>query len=128
MTEVVQLSVNGQAHPIWRTQRQGAQLYTASLSRTATNGKPVTVAYTYRVLVQRHGHLLYLDLPRLAKGLNVQFDYSQAGLQRVTTLDFIASTESARVEHRPDSGTRTLDRRRVRRMDLPAVEDCVCVV
>ncbi|MCA1706108.1 MAG: hypothetical protein LC808_23745, partial [Actinobacteria bacterium] len=62
--ELVQLTVNGKARPIRRTERKGAQLYTASLSPTTMNGEPVTVAYTYRVLVQRHGHVLYLDLPR----------------------------------------------------------------
>jgi hypothetical protein len=55
------------------------------------------------VLVQRHGHLLYLDLPRPTKGLKVQFNYSDAGIRRVNTLDFIASAQPARVENTPDS-------------------------
>jgi hypothetical protein len=66
-------------------------------------GQPVTITYTYRVLVQRHGHLLYLDLPRPTKGLKVQFNYAGAGIGRVNTLDFIANSQSARVENTPDS-------------------------
>jgi len=108
--ELVQLTVNGKARTIRRTERKDAQLYTASLGTTALNGEPVVVAYTYRVLVQRHGHVLYLDLPRPSKGLNVQFNYGDAGIRRVTTLDFIASAESTRVEHTPDSvPTRSVD-------------------
>ena len=64
-------------------------------------GEPVTVDYTYRVLIQRHG--LYLDLPRPPKDLKVQFDYGDAGISRVTTLDFIASAETARVQDTPSS-------------------------
>ena len=37
------------------------------------------------------------------QGLKVQFDYGNAGIRRVTTLDFIASAESARVEDTPGS-------------------------
>jgi hypothetical protein len=101
--ELVQLSVDGKARTVRRTQRQGAQLYTASLGTAAMTGKPVVVAYTYRVLVQRHGHVLYLDLPRPTKGLKVQFTYQGAGIRRVTPLDFIASSEPARIEQTPAS-------------------------
>ncbi|MCA1705793.1 MAG: hypothetical protein LC808_22020, partial [Actinobacteria bacterium] len=101
--ELVQLTVNGKDRTIRRTARTGAQLYTASLGASAMTGEPVTVAYTYRVLLQRHGHLLYLDLSRPTKGLNIQFNYGNAGIRRVTTLDFIASAETARVQDTPDS-------------------------
>lgn len=108
--ELVQLLVNGKARALGRTERQGAQLYTASLGPEAASGKPITVVYTYRVLVQRHGHVLYLDLPRPTKGLKVQFSYGDAGIRRVNTLDFIASAQSARVEDTPSSvPTRSVD-------------------
>lgn len=101
--ELVQLVVDGKARTIRRTQRRGAQLYTASLGTAATTGKPVVVGYTYRVLVPRYGHLLYLDLPRPTKGLKVQFAYGDAGIRRATPLDFIASSEATRVEQTPAS-------------------------
>lgn len=101
--ELVQLSVDGKDRAIRRTQRKGAQVYTASLGAAAMGGEPVIIAYTYRVLVQRHGHVLYLDLPGLAKGLKVKFSYGDAGIRRVTTLDFIASSEPTRVGQTPAS-------------------------
>ncbi|MGQ0777624.1 MAG: hypothetical protein ACT4NY_24975 [Pseudonocardiales bacterium] len=101
--ELIQFTVNGKVRPIRRAQRKGAQVYSASLGSTDLNGQPVAITYTYRVLVQRHGHLLYLDLPRPTKGLKVQFNYGDAGIRRVNTLDFIASAESARVEDTPGS-------------------------
>jgi hypothetical protein len=108
--ELLQLSVNGTSKKIRRTERTGAQIYTANLGQAATNGEEVTVAYTYRILVQRHGHVLYLDLPRPTKGLHVQLDYAGAGIRRVNVLDFIASSQETRVEQTPDSVTaRTVD-------------------
>ncbi|MFB8776854.1 hypothetical protein [Streptomyces broussonetiae] len=101
--ELVELTVNGKARTIRRTERQGAQLYTASLGASTVNGESVTIAYTYRVLVQRHGHVLYLDLPRPTKGLRVRFDYGNAGIRRLNTLDFIASAEAAQVAETPSS-------------------------
>jgi hypothetical protein len=108
--ELLQLAADGKPRKIRRTTREGAQLYTASLGPAATSGDEVTVAYTYRVLVQRHGHLLYLDLPRPTKGLHVQLDYLNAGIRRVNTLDYFAGAQQARVDHAPTStSAKTVD-------------------
>lgn len=108
--ELLQLSVNGKVKNIRRTERPGAQLYTANLGKGANGGEEVTVAYTYRILVQRHGHVLYLDLPRPTKGLHVQLDYAGAGIRRVNVLDFIASSESTRIDQAPEAASaRTID-------------------
>ncbi|WP_314410150.1 hypothetical protein [Streptomyces sp. DSM 40484] len=101
--ELVQFMVNGKARTIRRTERQGAQLYSASLGTDAMTGDEVTITYTYRVLVQRHGHLLYVDLPRPTKGLNIRLAYGGVGIRRVNTLDFFASAESAHVAESPSS-------------------------
>jgi hypothetical protein len=98
--ELLQLAVDGKPRKIRRTTRDGAQVYAATLGRAA-EGQEVTVSYTYRVLAQRHSHLLYLDLPRPTKGLRVRLDYAGAGIRRVNTLDYFASTEQARVEQAP---------------------------
>jgi hypothetical protein len=108
--ELLQLTVGSKPRKIRRTERAGSQLYTVSLGSTATNGDEVTIAYTYRVLAQRHGHLLYLDLPRPTKGLHVQLDYGGAGIRRVNMLDFIASSEDTRIDETPGSvPARTID-------------------
>lgn len=101
--ELVQLSVDGKDRSIRRTERSGAQYYTVSLGKAADGDQEVTISYTYRVLVQRHGHLLYLDLPRPTKGLNVRLSYGGAGIRRVNTLDFIASAEQSRIDASPAS-------------------------
>ncbi len=107
--ELVQVTVDGKSRAIRRTARQDAQLYTASLGRNPTDAE-VTVSYTYRVLVQRHGHVLYLDLPRPAKGLHVQLNYAGAGIRRINTLDYIASNQQSRVDQTPDDlPARTID-------------------
>lgn len=54
-------------------------------------------------LVAQAGHLLYLDVPRPAKGLHVQFWYGDTGIRFVNALDFIASAERPRVMRAPRS-------------------------
>jgi hypothetical protein len=100
--ELVQFTIDGKPKTIRRTARLNAQLYTVSLGREAVSTE-VTVSYTYRVLVQRHGHVLYLDLPRPAKGLHVQLNYAGADIRRINTLDYIASNQQARVSGTADN-------------------------
>ncbi|HVQ39634.1 MAG TPA: hypothetical protein VMS31_18995 [Pyrinomonadaceae bacterium] len=66
--ELLQLTVNGKPRSIRRTVREGAQVYAVSLGKAGKDDEPITVAYTYRVIVQRLGHMLYLDLPWPSKG------------------------------------------------------------
>jgi hypothetical protein len=100
--ELLRLTVDGETKKIRRTERAGAQVYSVSLG-AALAEKEVTVAYTYRALVLRHGHLLYLDLPRPTKGLHAQLDYQSAGIRRVNTLDYFASSARSRVDQTPSS-------------------------
>ncbi|WP_027932174.1 hypothetical protein [Amycolatopsis thermoflava] len=106
---LLQLAIDGKARKIRRTVRQGAQLASVTLGQDAVE-RDVTISYTYRVLVQRHGHLLYLDLPRPAKGVHFQLDYAQAGIRRVNVVDYFASPDVARLEQSPaDVPTKTVN-------------------
>lgn len=96
--ELVSLSVDGKERKIRRTSRVGAQFYSATLGEQVPGSAEVTLAYTYKALVQRHGHELYLDVPRPAKGLRVQLDYGAAGIRRMNTIDYISSSQRPRVE------------------------------
>jgi hypothetical protein len=108
--ELVQLAVDGVERPVRRTVRRGAQVYTVALGKAATTSNEVTISYTYRILVQRHGHLLYLDLPRPTKGLHIQLNYGQAGIRYVNVLDYFASPDASRVERSPATASaRTID-------------------
>ncbi len=97
----MQCAVNGTDRPIRRTQRKGSQLYTATIPETTY--EEVTISCTYRVLVQRNGHLLYLDIPRPTMGMHVQLWYGDCGIRRVNTLDFIASAQEPRILRSPAS-------------------------
>lgn len=95
--DLLSFTVDGAERKIRRTTRPGAQIYSVGLA-PGTVDREITVAYTYRVLAQRHGHLLYLDIPRPAKGVRLQLDYSRAGIKRVNVLDYFASSKGSRVE------------------------------
>jgi hypothetical protein len=96
--ELVQFTVDDTERPIRRTQRQGSQVYTVTLSKAALTKPEMTIAYTYRALVPQHGHLLYLDVPRPTKGIEVQLNYAGTGIRYVNTLDFMASAEPVRIQ------------------------------
>lgn len=106
---LLQLSVNGHDKKIRRSTRTGSQLATVNLGQEVTDSE-VTISYTYRVLVQRHGHLLYLDLPRPSKGVHVQLDYAHTGIRRVNVLDYFASPDASRIEQSPATApAKTID-------------------
>ncbi|MEU9685366.1 hypothetical protein [Amycolatopsis japonica] len=108
--EVVQFAVDSAERTIRRTGRRGAQVYTVNLGKVASTGNKVRISYTYRILVQRHGHLLYIDLPRPTKGLHVQLNYSQADIRYVNVLDYFASPDASRVERSPKAApAKTID-------------------
>jgi hypothetical protein len=108
--ELVQFSIDGKKRPIRRTERTGAQVYTVALGKAATSGDEVTLSYTYRVLVQRHGHLLFLDLSRPTKGVHVQLDYDQVDIRQVNVVDYFASPDASRVERSPSTApAKTID-------------------
>lgn len=101
--EVVSVLVEGKPQDIGRTSDGSSQGYVVALDEVAASGREVTVSYTYRVLVLRHGHLLFLDVPRPAKGLRIRFSYAGAGIRRATAVDYIAGAAPVRVQVSPGS-------------------------
>jgi hypothetical protein len=99
--ELVQFLVDGQPRPIRRTKRTGTQIFTVNTGGQADSPDEVQISYTYRVLVQRHSHLIYLDFGKPCKGVQVEFSYSDCGIRYVNALDFIASAQQARVTRSP---------------------------
>jgi hypothetical protein len=55
------------------------------------------------VLVRRQGHLLYLDVGTLTKGLRIALRYGGSRIREITTLPFIASAEAPRLSQSPPS-------------------------
>lgn len=100
--ELVAFTVDGQERKIRRTTRRGMQIYSVGLQADDQEHE-VTLAYTYNVLAQRDGNVVYLDLPRPAQDVRVQFDYSSANIRYVTVLDYFASSERSHVARAPES-------------------------
>jgi hypothetical protein len=101
--ELVQVTVNGHERSVRHAGRKGSQVSTVSLRKEHQAGEEITLSFTYRVLVQQAGHLLHLDVPRPAHGLQVQFNYAGTGIRYVNALDFIASADQPRVLRTPKS-------------------------
>lgn len=99
--ELLQFSVEGSTRPIRRTARRGTQLFAADVGET--EGREVAVSYTYRSLVQRHGHLLHVDPARLSKGFAVRFSYAGCGIRFVNVMDNISGAQQPRIAELPAS-------------------------
>jgi hypothetical protein len=108
--ELAEFTVDGKPLRIRRTKQARGQTYVVNLPAnrpTEEAGKPassphgVRIAYTYRLLVRRAGHLFYLDIGSLTKGLKVAFRYGGCGIREVKTLPFIASAEPTRLMQTP---------------------------
>ncbi|TVT17781.1 hypothetical protein FNH06_30015 [Amycolatopsis acidiphila] len=98
--ELLEFSVDGKPRTIRRSERRGSQIYAVNLGKVEPEDE-VTVSFTYRALVQRHGHLLYLDLPRPARGFHVRFDYTAVPISYVSVLDYFASPDSSYLDQSP---------------------------
>jgi hypothetical protein len=99
--ELVEFTVNGKARPIRRTARTGTQIYTANLGKAASGDQDVVLAYTCRVLVQRHSHMLAIEIPQLSKGLKISFRYGEAGIRHINVVDYIGAAQQARIARAP---------------------------
>lgn len=100
--ELAQFTIDGSLLPARRTKRAHSQTYSVEL-RPEQLGHQVKLAHTCRVLIQKHGHLLYLDVPKPTRGLSVELDYADAGIQFVNALDFIASAQQPHTVRSPGS-------------------------
>lgn len=102
--ELVQYTVAGRELPIRRSARSGGQTYSVNVGKEVlSTTKPVTISYTYRTVVPVRGHLLHLDLEQPARGVDIEFDYGDCGIEYVNVVDFIASSQATRVGQSPSS-------------------------
>lgn len=100
--QLLQFTLDGEELPIHRTVRDSSQTFTIKLgSEVVAAKRKVAIAYTHRVLSQRNGHLLHLDLSRPVKGLNVRFSYGDCGIQHVNVLDYIAGARQPYITQLP---------------------------
>lgn len=92
--ELIGASLNGQPQKISRSTKAGAQFFAiypdTSLRKT---DKEVDVSFTYRGLVLRRGHLLYIDLAKPVKGLTIGLTYGGTGIQHISVVDYIAAAK-----------------------------------
>lgn len=100
--ELVQFSVDGVERPIRRTARKGGQMYSVGLGVSeADRERPVTLAFTYRLMPPAHNRWLFVDVEQPTRGLDVELDYSDTAIAQVSMLDFIASSQKSIVTKTP---------------------------
>ncbi|MEV0357678.1 hypothetical protein AB0H71_16630 [Nocardia sp. NPDC050697] len=102
--ELVQFTVDGREQPIRRVTRKNGQVYTVDLGPGSEGANsPVRMAYTYRTVTEQRGNLLYADIEQPTRGITVELDYGDCAIERVSVVDFIASSRGATIERSPES-------------------------
>jgi hypothetical protein len=99
--ELVEVTVDGKRQKIRRTTKAGAQFYSVHLDTTEAHADEATISFTYRGLLQQHGHLLYIDLVKPTKGLSVNLTYGGSGIRYVSVADYIAAAKQPTISRRP---------------------------
>ncbi|WP_198152966.1 hypothetical protein [Pseudofrankia sp. DC12] len=99
--QLLEFTIDGRPRPTRRSKRSGGQSYTVTLDGQTGSDGTAEIAYTYRVLVQQHGHLLFLDFDAPCKGVDIDFTYADCGIRHVNVLDFIASSQPTRITRSP---------------------------
>ncbi|MFD9431471.1 hypothetical protein [Streptomyces sp. NPDC060002] len=97
--ELVQVAVNGKNQTVRRSTRKGGQVFTCTLDNDASLKDEATISYTYRVLVQRHGHVLHLDLAQPTKDFRAELWYGDCGIRRMNVIDYLSGPRQPRHRH-----------------------------
>jgi hypothetical protein len=59
------------------------------------------MSFTYRALLQQHGHLLRVDLTKPVKGLTVNLAYGGTGIRYVSIADYVAAARQPAISRLP---------------------------
>lgn len=97
--ELVELAVNGKPQKIRRSVRKEGQVFTCTLGSDVKTDEEVTISYTYRVLVQQHGHVLHLDLAQPTKDFRAELWYGDCGIRYMNVLDYLSGPRQPRHTH-----------------------------
>lgn len=97
-----EVTVGGKRQTVRRTTKAGSQLFTVYLGSDARMEHGATaVSFTYRALVQQHGHLLRIDLTKPTEGLSISFAYGGTGIRYVNVTDYIGTAKQPTISRRP---------------------------
>ena len=86
------------------TVNEAGQIYVVDLgTKVITDDKPVVIAFRFRSLVPRNGHVFHLNIDRPTKGLDVELFYDADAIERVRLMDFASRGDGGRVSEEPQS-------------------------
>lgn len=97
--ELVQVAVNGKDQNVRRSTRKEGQVFTCTLDNEASGKDEATISYTYRALVQRHGHVLHLDLAQPTKDFRAELWYGDCCIRRMNVIDYLSGPRQPRYRH-----------------------------
>lgn len=99
-----QFTVNGTPVPFTRQVDEVAQVYTVDLGeQVIEQEQAVVIAFRFRSLVPRNGHVFHLNIDRPTKGLDVELSYDADAIERVRLMDFASRGDGGRVSEEPQS-------------------------
>ena len=101
-----QFTVNGTSVPFTRQVDEAGQIYVVDLgTEVIADDKPVVIAFRFRSLVPRNGHVFHLNIDRPTRGLDVELRYDPEQVGQMRILDFASIGEGGRLTQVPNTPT-----------------------
>lgn len=101
--ELLELTVDGDAQEIRRTERKTGQTYTVHLGPAAQSGKPVRVRQTFRTVTPTWGHRLFFELPQPGRNISLTLDYTNTDIAHMRVSDTVGALVPPQVSQLPNA-------------------------
>jgi hypothetical protein avisC_04866 len=99
-----QFTINGRSIDFSRQADDVSQVYTVDLGQdTIEQGQSVVVAFSFRTLVPRDGHVVHINIDRPTKGLDVELTYDSSSIKRLRLMDFASRGDGGRISEEPET-------------------------
>ena len=99
-----QFTINGRPIDFTRQADDVSQVYTVDLGQnTIDQGQSAVVAFNFRTLVPRDGHVVHINIDRPTKGLDVELTYDSSSVKRVRLMDFASRGDGGCVSEEPET-------------------------
>lgn len=99
--ELLELTVDGEAQPIKRTERKTGQTYTVHLGPAGQTGKPVRIRQVFRTVTPTWGHRLFFELPQPGRGISLTLDYTNTDIAFMRVSDTVGALVPPQISQLP---------------------------
>lgn len=99
--KLLYFAVDGEPLKPRRQQRRSGQSYVVRLDDEVVGGDtPVRIRHIYRARTAQSGHYLFIEMPQLARGLDLTVDYDDTDIVQLRVTDLLTGSQRSQVVRR----------------------------